>query len=68
MIGSDNVLGTYDGIILGSTTLGATDRNTIGIYEGTDMGSPYGSGLLDGKDLGCFVGISYRSTYLMHLD
>ena len=47
MLGSDNILGTDDGIILGNTTLGAADRSIIGISEGTDMGSPYGSGLLE---------------------
>ena len=43
MIGYDNIIGTYDGIIIRSTTLGEADINTIGIYEGNVMGSPDGS-------------------------
>ena len=66
MLGSDNILGTDDGIILGYTTIGAADRNIIGISEGTNMGSPDGSGLLDGKDLGWFVGLLDRLTHLSH--
>ena len=63
------MLGYGDGIILGSndgeilvSTLGAADRNKIGIDEGTFMGSPYGSfdcsnevkpvGLLFGEAIG----------------
>ena len=45
------MLVSIDGEILGST-FGAADRNTIGIVEGTDLGSPDGSGLLYGKELG----------------
>ena len=41
MIGYDNIIGTDDGIIIRSTTLGDTDRYTVGIDEGTVMGSPY---------------------------
>ena len=66
MIGSDNRIGPDDGIILGSTKIGAADINTIGISEGTDLGSPDGSGLFDGKELGWFVGLSDRSTNLPH--
>ena len=66
VLGYDNILGTYDDIILGYTTLGAADRNTIGIDGGTDLCYPYGFGLLDGKELGWFVGISYRSKNLPH--
>ena len=40
MVGYDNILGTDDGIIIGSTALGAADRNTIIFYERTDLGSP----------------------------
>ena len=43
MLGSDNTLGTDDGIMIGSNTLGAADRSTIGVDEGTVMGSPDGS-------------------------
>ena len=66
MLGYDHILGTDDGIILGYTILGAADRNKIGISEGTDLGSPDGSGLFDGKELGWFVGLSDRSTNLPH--
>ena len=48
MIGYDNIIGTDDGIIIRSTTLGEADINTIGIYEGTVMGSPDGS--VDGSN------------------
>ena len=64
MLGSNNILGTDDGIILGSTKIGAADINTIGISEGTDLGSPDGSGQLYGKELECFFRISERSTHL----
>ena len=58
-LGSDNILGIY---VLGSTeddqlgyTLGAGDRNRIGIVGknvmGSTIGSFDGSGLLNGKDL-----------------
>ena len=64
MLGSDNILGIY---VLGSTdddqlgyTLGARDRKRIGIVGGDNMGYPIvsfdGYGLLDGKELGWFVG------------
>ena len=43
MLGYDNILGTDDGIIIRSTTLGDTDINTVGVDEGTVMGSPDGS-------------------------
>ena len=59
VLGYDNILGTYDDIILGYTTLGAADRNTIGIDEGINVCSPYGSGMLDGKEFGWFVSLSY---------
>ena len=49
--GESIILVSIDGEILGST-LGAADRNTIGIVGETDLGSPDGSGLLDGKELG----------------
>ena len=49
--GDSIILVSTDGEILGST-LGATYRNKIGLGEGTDLGSPDGSGLLDGKELG----------------
>ena len=60
MLGYDNILGTDDGIIIGSTTLGDTDRNTIGVGEGTDMGSPDGSfdGSNEGKPVGLLLGES----------
>ena len=48
----DNIIGTDDCIIIGSTTLGDADRNTIGIVEGTDLCSPDGSGLVYVKELG----------------
>ena len=67
------MLGYGDGIILGSndgeilvSTLGAADRNKIGIDERTDLGSPDGFGLLDGNELGWFVEVSYISTHLPH--
>ena len=59
MLGSDDILGNYDGIILEYDTLGAADRNTIGIDEGINVCSPYGSGMLDGKEFGWFVSLSY---------
>ena len=43
MLGSDNILGTDDCIMIVSTTLGDADRITIGVDEGIVMGSPYGS-------------------------
>ena len=48
VLGSDNIPVPDDDIILGSTTLGDADRNTIGLSERTGLCSPYGSGLLDG--------------------
>ena len=51
MLGSNNILGTDDGIILGSTTLGATDINTIGIDEGTDLDCPMALDCWTGKIL-----------------
>ena len=42
------ILVNTDGEILGST-FGAAYRNTIGLGEGTDLGSPDGSGLFYGK-------------------
>ena len=45
------ILVNTDGEILGSK-FGAADKNKIGLGEGTDLGSPDGSGLLYGKALG----------------
>ena len=50
MLGSYNIIGTDDGIIIRSTTLGDTNINTIGIDEGTDLGSPDSS--FDGSNEG----------------
>ena len=57
------ILVNTDGEILGSK-FGAADKNKIGLGEGTDLGSPDGSGLLYVKELGGFVGLSDRSTQL----
>ena len=58
VLGSDNVLGNDDGIILGSTTIGAADRNTIGLDEGTDMSNLDISfdGSIEGKPVGLLFG------------
>ena len=58
VLGSDNILGTDDCIILGSTTLGDADRNTIRIDEGTYLVSLDGSfdGSNEGKPVGLLFG------------
>ena len=67
MLVSDNKIGTDTVNILGSTdedqlgsTLGSGYRNTIGLVGRNDMGCPIGSFdgsvLLDGENLGLFVG------------
>ena len=62
------ILWSNDGELLGST-LGAGDRNIIGIVGGNDMVSPMGyfdgSGLLDGNELGWFV-VKKQPTHLPH--
>ena len=57
MIGSDNILGTVDVIIVGSTTIGDADRNTIRIDEGTDMSTLDIS--IDGSNEGKPVGLLF---------
>ena len=57
MLGSDNIIGTDDGIIIRSTTLGEADINTIGIDEGTDMVTLDGS--FDGSNEGKSVGLLF---------
>ena len=57
MLGSDNIMRTVDGIILGFTTIGAADINTIGIDEGTDMVTLDGS--IDGSNEGKSVGLLF---------
>ena len=61
MLGSYNIIGTDDGIIIRSTTLGDTDINTIGIDEGTDLGSP--DGFLDGSNEGKSVGLLFGEAF-----
>ena len=72
MLGSDNIPGTD---VLRSTydeqfenTLQAGDRNTIGLVGGNNMGSSIGSfdvsELLDGKELGWFVGAKSPTNFL----
>ena len=58
MPGSDNILGTDDGIIIGSTTLVAAYRNKIGTDEVTDTVTIYGSfyGSNEGKLVGLLFG------------
>ena len=72
---SDNILGIDDGNIIVSTdgkilgsTFGYVYRNKIGLDERTHMDSLYGFGMLYGKELGWFVGVSDRSTHLPHLE
>ena len=59
MIGSDNIIGTDDAIIIISTTLVDADRNTIGIDEETDLGSTDGS--FDGSNEGKPVGLLFNA-------
>ena len=56
--GDGIILGSTDGEPLGSTTLGAADRNTIEIVEGTDLGYPNGpfDGSNEGKPVDSLVG------------
>ena len=63
MIGSDNLLETYDGIILGSTTIGAAYRNKSWISEVTDLISLDGSfdGSNESKTVGLLFGEAFGS-------
>ena len=56
--GDGIILGSNDGEPLGSTTLGAADRNTIWIVGGNNLGYPDGSfdGSNEGKHLGLLFG------------
>ena len=61
--GDDIIFGSTDGEPLGSTTLGAADRNIKVIVGGTDMGYPDGSfdGSNEDKPVGMLFGESLGS-------